>query len=96
MKHIAFIAIIAAGISLSSCGGKGEKKSEKQTKLEALKKELSGLETKTIKLKDEIVLLEKELGTGSITGNGKVVEIEDVKPGNFSSYIVLEGVADAD
>lgn len=95
MKHIAFIAILAAGFSLSSCGGKGDK-SEKQAKLEALKIEWNELETKSIKLKDEIILLEKELGLGATAGSSKVVEIESSKAAEFSSYIVLEGVADAD
>jgi len=96
MKNIAFISLIAAGITLSSCGGGSDKKSEKQTKLEQLKKELNGLETKSLKLKDEIAILETELGQSNKNGNGKIVEIETAKAANFSSYIVLEGVADAD
>ncbi len=96
MKNIAYISLIAAGLTLSACGGESGSKSDKQAQLEKLKKELNGLETKTIKLKDEISILEKELGQSDAGSNSKLVEIETAKPSNFSSYIVLEGVADAD
>ncbi len=96
MKNIAYISLIAAGLTLSACGGESGSKSDKQAQLEKLKKELNGLETKTIKLKDEISILEKVLGQSDAGSNSKLVEIETAKPSNFSSYIVLEGVADAD
>ena len=96
MKNIAYISLFAAGLTLTACGGGSGSKSDKQAQLEKLKKELNGLETKTIKLKDQISILEKELGQSDAGSNAKSVEIETVKPSNFSSYIVLEGVADAD
>ena len=96
MKNIAYISLIATSLTLVACGGGSGSKSDKQAQLEKLKKELNGLETKTIKLKDEISILEKELGQSKDGSNAKLVEIETAKPSNFSSYIVLEGVADAD
>jgi RND family efflux transporter MFP subunit len=96
MKNIAYISLIAVGAMLGACGDGAGNKSDKQAQLEKLKKELNGLETKTIKLKEEILILENELGKGDGANNSKMVEIETVKPSNFSSYIVLEGVADAD
>lgn len=96
MKNIAYISLISVGAMLGACGDGAGNKSDKQAQLEKLKKELNGLENKTIKLKEEILILENELGKGDGANNSKMVEIETVKPSNFSSYIVLEGVADAD
>ncbi len=96
MKNIAYISLITVGAMLGACGDGAGNKSDKQAQLEKLKKELNGLENKTIKLKEEILILENELGKGDGANNSKMVEIETVKPSNFSSYIVLEGVADAD
>jgi membrane fusion protein (multidrug efflux system) len=81
--------LVLLGVSfISSCGGGSP--TTKEAKLEELKKiqsEIAALQSKEAKLKKELSL--------STNQRSKLVSIDTVNVGSFSSAIVLEGVVDA-
>lgn len=88
-SHILKITLIT-GLIVGACASNNEKTSEgKKTKLDALRKEISILEA-------EAIALEKELNSSTNPiETGKLVEFVSMKRGNFKSYILIEGNADA-
>ena len=82
---IVFFSLVAA-----SCGGKKTDLKSKKAELEKLKTEIAKLQAQARKLEQEIAVLEPS------KAKGKAVETEELKSGEFSSYLSIEGKADAE
>lgn len=88
MKFI--YSIIVFGLVAASCGGKKTDLQTKKAELEKLKSEISRLQAQARKLEQEIAVLEPS------KAKGKPVETEELKAAEFSSYLSIEGKADAE
>lgn len=94
MKRLIISSTLFAALALAACGGKKDDASKKKAMIEDLKKQIANHQTEAAKLQDSVAKLEASIG-GTVA-KGKLVEIETMKKSAFESYIVLEGVADAD
>jgi membrane fusion protein (multidrug efflux system) len=83
-------SIVVFGLLAASCGGKKTDLQSKKAELEKLKSEIAKLQAQARKLEQEIAVLEPS------KAKGKPVETEELKTAEFSSYLSIEGKADAE
>lgn len=83
-------SIVVFGLLAASCGGKKTDLQSKKAELEKLKTEIAKLQAQARKLEQEIAVLEPS------KAKGKPVETEELKTAEFSSYLSIEGKADAE
>lgn len=89
MKYT-IIAVLASALALQACGGKKTDLQAKKAELEKLKSEIAALQSKAKVLESEIAKLEPP------KDKSKLVETETLEAGNFTSYLSIEGKADAE
>lgn len=75
---------------LSACGNSKSDLASKKAELDRLKSEIARLQSEAVKLEDEIGKLEPK------KESGKLVETLVLASGEFSSYLTINGKADAD
>ena len=94
MQKTAQILLIAAFVSLASCGVKNENASlkEKKDKLEELKKQQTKLNDDIVKLESEIFLADP---SSKKEEKAKLVMLSEINQQAFTHYIDLQGKIDA-
>ncbi|MBS3915456.1 MAG: efflux RND transporter periplasmic adaptor subunit [Bacteroidetes bacterium] len=89
MKNLIHISL-ALVVMLAACGKSKTALDKKKDELASLKGEIAALQTKAKKLEDEIAKLEP------VKESGKLVETSEIAIGEFQSFLVIDGKADAD